>query len=180
MPIGVLGDGLVPAGDGEGEVEADVLLVGEGVGVAGSVGDGVPVGVVLSEGLGVGAGEVVGLGSVGDGVGASVVESGDGDGDVEVDGDGDGDAEPVDSVGEGSEVPDVAVGTTGASPRICLISPLKLSSWAATSATEYMWIDPAKSKSRSQTPARASSCSSPGAWSTDSTSWWATAAVMQR
>lgn len=69
---------------------------------------------------------------------------------------------------------------TGSAYRMPTISDLKVSSWSEISISEYDVIDCANLINRFHTSASACSCSSPGVSSTDSTSWLAMAAVMQR
>jgi hypothetical protein len=95
-------------------------------------------------------------------------------------------------VGDGDpEVPSVATDdvdsdglswepTGGASSRMATISALKSSSRAVISVSEYAVISWAKAMSLPHTSPSACSCSSPGSLATDSTSWLAIAAVMQR
>jgi hypothetical protein len=80
--------------------------------------------------------------------------------------------------GDGVDV--VPDDTGGASWRIATISDLKASSCVAISGTEYDVMFLPNSVSRPHTSPSASSCSAPGVSSTDSTSWLAIAAVMQR
>ena len=136
----------------------------------------------------------VGDSEVGDSVGSTgvVISLGvgelDGDGVAEPVGDGVGDPVGAGSLllpdgvvaGDGVEVWDVPDGTGGASPRIVRISALNSSSWATTSARVNDVMLFPNSVSLSHTAPSASSCSSPGVSSTDSTSWLAIAAVMQR
>jgi hypothetical protein len=88
---------------------------------------------------------------------------------------------PVVSPDDGGVAPGAVLGSTGgASSRIAMISDLNESNCAAISASEYDVMDCPNSIRRFHTAARASSCSCPGVSSTDSTSWLAIAAVMQR
>ena len=81
-----------------------------------------------------------------------------------------------DSVGVG-----VASGNIGgASPRIATISALNASSRVEISESEYVVMLCPNSVNLPQTSPSARNCSSPGVSSTDSTSWLAIAAVMQR
>jgi hypothetical protein len=68
----------------------------------------------------------------------------------------------------------------GASPRIATISALNASSLTEISESEYAVMVFPSVVSRSQTSPSESSCSLLGVSSTDSTSWLARAAVMQR
>ena len=170
-------------GDGEGDGADDVVPVGDGDGVAVvglGVGDvvvelGLDVGDVLGDSVGEPAGESVGLedsvglaesDGVAESVGSGVCDPGPGDGDVDPPGLGETSSEGLGSI-------------SGAWARIRRISSLKASSRALMSEIEYVWIEPANWIRRPQTAASASSCSSPGASWTESTSWLAMAAVMQ-
>ena len=61
-----------------------------------------------------------------------------------------------------------------------MISALNSSNWAEISASEYDVMDCPNSIRWFQTAPSANSCSCPGVFPTDSTSWLAIAAVMQR
>lgn len=153
--------GLGGAGDAGGAVGDVAGVVGSAVGVGDVPPEvGVPGGVALDE-------------PAGDGV--VLLGGADGDGELLPEGlrvgDAVGDADG-DAVCEGCRV--------GASSRIATISALNPSSWAEISASEYDVMVCPNSVSRSQTSARATSCSSLGVWFTEKTSWLAMAAVMHR
>lgn len=147
-------EGAGSAGDGAGEVAGDSSVDGA----------------EDSSGDGAGGGGVV-LPAVGEGGGGVVVVVGDG-----------GTLAPSVGADEVVVVVDVlwSDSAVDSSPRIATISALKVSRRAATSASGYEVIERANSVSRPQTSLSACSSSSPGSPSTESTSWLAMAAVMQR
>ena len=109
---------------------------------------------------------VVPFGLVDDGVGGEPV--------------GEGSLLPVGGVPVGDAVGGGVVpgATGGALSRIATISALNASSWVEICASVYDVMVFPKWANRPQTSPSASSCSSPGVSSTDSTSWLAIAAVM--
>jgi hypothetical protein len=150
------------SGDVDGELSGDV----DG-GLSGDV-DGELSGDVDGELLGDVEGEL--LGDVADGVGGELLG-----GVVE-----EGTLLPSVGVPVGDGTGGVPGSSGGASPRIATISALNASSRTEISASEYAVMVFPSVVSRSQTSPSESSCSLLGVSSTDSTSWLARAAVMQR